>query len=110
MEKKSEMECNGKIFPFAEIKNNKGLKRKIVDLTINAARPDDDCMLMDYLMALQFILDEHELKPELTQLKAENERLKEEISNFYSENINWFRLFNESHPEEVSYILTHKEI
>jgi regulator of replication initiation timing len=51
-----------------------------------------------------------EVFSELTQLKAENERLKEEISNFYSENINWFRLFNESHPEEVSYILTHKEI
>lgn len=52
----------GKRFDIANIKKQNGLKRDIVELVLNVATPDDDCMLLDFLQALQFILDKHEIK------------------------------------------------
>lgn len=48
---------NGKEYPMVEIRKQNGLKRSIVELILNLASPDDDCMLTDFLMALQYVLD-----------------------------------------------------
>lgn len=56
---KEALEVNGKTFPLGNIRKQNGLKRAIVDLCLNAPAPDDDCMLSDFLQALQYILDRH---------------------------------------------------
>lgn len=52
----------GKRFDMAPIRKQDGLKRDIIELFLNLATPDDDCMLSDFLMALQFVLNKHNVK------------------------------------------------
>lgn len=52
---------NNKLYPIANIKSQGGLKRDIIELVLNLAPPDDDCMLSDFLHALQFVLDKHHI-------------------------------------------------
>lgn len=53
------MGANGKLYPICNISQQGGLKRDIIELVLNLAAPDDDCMLSDFLHALQYVLDKH---------------------------------------------------
>lgn len=53
------IDFDGKKFPIADIKDNGGLKRKIVELVLNAPTPDRECERIDFLMTLQAILDDY---------------------------------------------------
>ena len=50
---------DGKDFPMVKIRPQNGLKRDILDLVHAIGEPLDECSLTDFLMALQYVLDKH---------------------------------------------------
>lgn len=69
---------NGKKFPLAKtVKNQNGLKAAIIDLVLNLAAPDDDCMLSDFLHALQFVLDKHASQFKTNPIEVIKDRITE---------------------------------
>lgn len=64
---------NDKQYPIAEPKPQNGLKRDIIELVLNLAEPDDDCMLSDFIHALQFVLDKHSVQFKNTISKTSSE-------------------------------------
>jgi|GEM_PF-6210828 hypothetical protein len=66
----------GNKYQIAKPQNNDGLKRKIIELVLNLASPDDDCMLSDFLHALQFVINDY--------LKHISDKHQEELSNYNS--------------------------
>jgi len=77
-------DINGNNYLMSEIRKQGGLKRDIIELVLNLAAPDDDCMLSDFLMALQFVLDKHqfcERKRIIGIIEAEKDKLICEFSD-----------------------------
>lgn len=52
----------GKV-PLKETRSQGGLKRKIIKLVNHMPAPHRECETTDFLMALQHVLDEHNLRP-----------------------------------------------
>lgn len=50
--------------PIAELRNQGGLKRDIVELIRKMPTPDRECETSDFLYALQYVLDEHGVSKE----------------------------------------------
>lgn len=97
METKSYIQgMDGHKYPIAKtLKSQNGLKREIVDLCLNLSPPDDDCMLSDFLFALQHILDKHNASSE-TYFTHPKAKTAEEIETVGKQLANSFTPFMDS--------------